>query len=118
MLIIKKFTFDAAHYLPSYNGKCERLHGHTYRLAVKVEGTPDGEGMVIDFGGLKHIVQEAVLRQLDHACLNDLIPVPSAENICLWIWERLAEKLQTERYRLEEVEVWETETSGCVYRGV
>ena len=49
MIIIKEFDFDAAHYLPAYNGKCEHLHGHTYKLVVKVEGTPDHEGMVIDF---------------------------------------------------------------------
>lgn len=42
MTIIKKFSFDAAHYLPSYEGKCERLHGHTYRLTVMLEGSPTG----------------------------------------------------------------------------
>ncbi len=117
MIIIKEFEFDAAHYLPAYNGKCERLHGHTYKLAVKVEGTPDHEGMVIDFTKLKEIVRQEVLTHLDHACLNDIIPVPSAENISVWIWRRLEPSLQSERYRLYEVEVWETRTSGCVYRG-
>ena len=56
MFVLKEFEFDAAHYLPEYNGKCERLHGHTYKLVVKVEGTPDKEGMVIDFIRLKNIV--------------------------------------------------------------
>lgn len=46
MFVLKEFEFDAAHYLPEYNGKCERLHGHTYKLVVKVEGTPDKEGMI------------------------------------------------------------------------
>ena len=55
MIIIKEFDFDAAHYLPAYNGKCEHLHGHTYKLVVKVEGTPDHEGMVIDFIKLRFI---------------------------------------------------------------
>ncbi|MCD8199066.1 MAG: 6-carboxytetrahydropterin synthase QueD [Phascolarctobacterium sp.] len=117
MIIIKKFDFDAAHYLPSYNGKCEQLHGHTYKLLVRVEGTPDEEGMVIDFIKLKEIVKEKVLVHLDHSCLNDIIPVPSAENICVWIWSQLKPALQTARYRLYEIEVWETATSGCVYRG-
>ena len=58
MIIIKEFDFDAAHYLPAYNGKCEHLHGHTYKLVVKVEGTPDHEGMVIDFIKLKNLVKE------------------------------------------------------------
>ncbi|MCD8174888.1 MAG: 6-carboxytetrahydropterin synthase QueD [Phascolarctobacterium sp.] len=117
MIIIKKFDFDAAHYLPSYNGKCERLHGHTYRMFAKVEGIPDSEGMVIDFIKLKEIVKEKVLVHLDHACLNDIIPVPSAENICSWIWQKLETPLRTERYHLFEIEVWETATSGCAYRG-
>ena len=49
MIVLKEFEFDAAHYLPSYNGKCEHLHGHTYKLVVKVDGRPDMEGMVLDF---------------------------------------------------------------------
>ena len=64
MFVLKEFEFDAAHYLPEYNGKCERLHGHTYKLVVKVEGTPDKEGMVIDFIRLKNIVKEEVLSSL------------------------------------------------------
>jgi 6-pyruvoyltetrahydropterin/6-carboxytetrahydropterin synthase len=82
MFITKKFTFDAAHYLPSYNGKCEHLHGHTYALNIKVQGEPDTEGLVIDFAKLKKLVQELVLSKLDHALLNDIMPNPSAENIC------------------------------------
>ncbi len=117
MIIIKEFDFDAAHYLPAYNGKCEHLHGHTYKLVVKVEGTLDHEGMVIDFIKLKNIVKEEVLKSLDHACLNDILPVPSAENISVWVWNKLEKLLTNERYHLYEVEVWETRTSGCIYRG-
>lgn len=72
MFILKEFEFDAAHYLPEYHGKCEKLHGHTYKLVVKVEGAPDAEGMVIDFIVLKNIVKDEVLSKLDHACLNDI----------------------------------------------
>lgn len=117
MIIIKEFDFDAAHYLPKYNGKCERLHGHTYKLVVKVKGTPDEEGMVIDFIKLKNLVKEKVLNQLDHQLLNDIIPNPSAENISVWVWNQLAELLTSDHYSLYEVEVWETKTSGCVYNG-
>ncbi|MDY6028905.1 MAG: 6-carboxytetrahydropterin synthase QueD [Acidaminococcaceae bacterium] len=117
MIIIKEFEFDASHFLPEYNGKCERLHGHTYKLVVMVEGTPDHEGMVIDFVKLKNVVKEEVLQHLDHAHLNDIISVPSAENISVWIWEKLEPLLRDKFYRLCEVQVWETRTSGCVYRG-
>jgi len=118
MLIIKQFTFDAAHFVPSYHGKCEKLHGHTYKLAVKVEGRRDGEGMVVDFARVKEVVQTRVLRDLDHSCLNDIIPVPTAENIAIYIWDKIAAALQGADYHLAEVEVWETQNNGCVYRGV
>ena len=117
MTIIKKFSFDAAHYLPSYEGKCERLHGHTYLLNVKVDGTPDEEGMVIDFIKLKQIVNEKVIERFDHSCLNDFLPCPSAENIAVYVWKELEPLVATDHSRLSEVEVWETKTSGCVYRG-
>lgn len=117
MFVIKEFKFDAAHYLPSYNGKCERLHGHTYKLLVKVEGYPDEEGMIMDFTLLKKVVQDKVLSLLDHSLLNDIIPNPSAELISVWVWKRLEEELAAPNRKLKEVEVWETATSGCVYSG-
>lgn len=117
MLVLKEFKFDAAHYLPSYNGKCEHLHGHTYKLVVKVEGYPDAEGMIMDFSLLKKVVQEKVLSRLDHSLLNDIIPNPSAELISIWVWKHLEEELAAPNRKLKEVEVWETATSGCVYGG-
>ncbi|MEG1413290.1 MAG: 6-carboxytetrahydropterin synthase QueD [Acidaminococcaceae bacterium] len=117
MILIKEFEFDAAHYLPHYHGKCENLHGHTYKLVVKLDGTPDAEGMIIDFIKLKQLVQEVVLTKLDHACINDLLPQPSAEYIAMWVWGQLHPLLQGEHYALYEVEIWETKTSGIVYRG-
>lgn len=117
MICLKEFEFDAAHYLPHYHGKCEHLHGHTYKLVVKIEGKPDQEGMIMDFIMLKRTVQELVLSKLDHACLNDILPQPSAENIAIWVWQQLEEKLSGPNYKLFEVEVWETKTSGIQYRG-
>ena len=113
MLLSKDFTFDAAHNLIHYHGKCERLHGHTYRLRVTLEGQPDAEGMIMDFIELKQIVRERVLSRLDHAYLNDILPQPSAENIAVWIWNELAESVKRENCRLYEVSVWET-ASSCV----
>lgn len=117
MICIKEFEFDAAHYLPNYHGKYEHLHGHTYKLVVKVEGHPDAEGMVLDFVQFKHTVKELVVDQLDHHCLNDILPQPSAENIAVWVWNKLKEPLTGANYTLYEVQVWETKTSGIVYRG-
>ena len=113
MLISKDFKFDAAHNLIHYHGKCEKLHGHTYKLRVVLEGWPDSEGMIIDFIELKQIVKDKVIFRLDHAYINDIIPQPSAENIAVWIWHEIEEAVSRENCKLYEVHVWETETS-CV----
>ena len=116
MLLTKDFTFDAAHNLVNYHGKCERLHGHTYKLRVVVEGTPDSEGMIIDFIELKAIVNEHVLSRLDHSYINDIIPQPSAENIALWVWNELEGLIRCENCRLHEIHIWETASSRVILR--
>jgi len=91
--ITKIFSFDAAHLLPNYEGKCSRLHGHTFTLEVEVSGrliqSGPKQGMVMDFGDLKSAVQNYVIDKLDHTLLNDTIPNPTAENILLWIEAQL-----------------------------
>ena len=117
MFLVKKFKFDAAHNLVSYKGKCERLHGHTYELVIVLKGEPNHEGMVMDFIELKEIVKREVINLLDHNYLNDIIPQPTAENIAIWMWNRLEAKLKRENCFLYEVQVWETSDSGVIYRG-
>ncbi|MEA1883580.1 MAG: 6-carboxytetrahydropterin synthase QueD [Thermotogota bacterium] len=117
MLVTKTFKFDAAHNLIKYHGKCERLHGHTYRLDVTIEGKLDDEKMIIDFLVLKNIVKEQVLDLLDHSYLNDYIKQPTAESIAIWIWKRLESYLSNNQYHLYEIRVFETETSFVTYRG-
>ncbi|MEO9952355.1 6-carboxytetrahydropterin synthase [Nonlabens sp.] len=71
--ITKEFTFETGHALYGYDGKCRNVHGHSYKLAVTVIGTPIAEeghvkrGMVIDFGDLKTIVKEEIVDPFDHA---------------------------------------------------
>lgn len=113
MLLSKEFTFEAAHYLPRYHGKCERLHGHSYRLLVTVEGEPDAEGMIIDFRELKAIVKENVIDRCDHHLLNDFIPNPAAELVAWWVWTQLEAHLH-----LAEIRVWETCESSVTLRRV
>jgi len=115
MRVTKEFTFDAAHNLPNYHGKCERLHGHTYRLVVTVEAPVDPDtGIAYDFSHLGDAVKEEVIRPLDHTYLNEKIPCSSAENVTLWIWQRLQERLPVD---LVELTLWETPTSAVTYRG-
>jgi 6-pyruvoyltetrahydropterin/6-carboxytetrahydropterin synthase len=116
MLVTKEFTFDSAHNLPNYHGKCERLHGHTYRLQVTIEAPIEPEsGMALDFAILGDVVEREVVAALDHRYLNEIVAVSSAENMTLWIWNRLAGKLP--RAKLFEVKLWETPTSSVTYRG-
>ena len=94
--ITKVFRFDSAHHLPSHKGKCARLHGHSYRLEVTLQGpikNDPGEsdhGMIMDFGDLSQIVKTAVIERLDHQDLNIITNIyTTAENLVLWIWEEL-----------------------------
>ena len=109
--------FAAAHYLSKYHGKCERLHGHNYRVRVYAEGDDlDEGGMLIDFGILKKALKE-VLALLDHSLLNENPEYdrdePSAELIARYIYERLVEKLPG--VPLSMVEVFETERNLAAY---
>ena len=73
--ITKIFTFETAHVLYNYDGKCKNLHGHSYKLFVTVKGVPINDlehpknGMVVDFGDIKKIVNEQIIEPWDHAVL-------------------------------------------------
>jgi len=81
--ITRKFEFHSAHYLPNYDGKCSRQHGHTYILEVEVAGKIKAQGpktgMIMDFGELKISVDKVVIEKLDHELLNDVWENPTAE---------------------------------------
>lgn len=117
MQIRKRFKFEAAHVLPYHQGKCARLHGHSYCLdvAVRAELQSDGpqRGMVQDFDILAAVVTGTVINQLDHRSLNELIENPTCELILEWIWRRLKPELPT----LDELVLWETASSCAVLRG-
>jgi 6-pyruvoyltetrahydropterin/6-carboxytetrahydropterin synthase len=91
MLVGKEFTFDSAHFLPNYYGKCEKMHGHTYKLRVTVEGQIGENGLLIDFVVLKRIVKRQVLDKIDHQVINDVIEQASCENLTKWIWDQLVD---------------------------
>ena len=71
--LTKEFSFEAAHALGGYDGPCREIHGHSYRLFVTIKGTPSTDpmnpkqGMVLDFGVLKKIVNEEIISRFDHA---------------------------------------------------
>lgn len=102
MKVGRTFYFDASHHLPKYRGKCEQLHGHTYRLDVVVEGNIGEEGMVLDFNDLEKVVEKNVVEKLDHQDLNKIIKNPTAEKIAEWIWTQLKDKLNLHSVKLYE----------------
>lgn len=121
--------FAAAHFLRDYNGKCENLHGHNYKVYAHVRGELLNEGgMLLDFTKLKGALRK-VIGQLDHTNLNDLKYFnqnPSAERIATYIYENIVELLKQEgedvswhegkkNAYLWAIDVFETDTSRARY---
>lgn len=113
--------FAAAHCIPDYPGKCQRLHGHNWKVEVAVEGqTLDKLGMLVDFSVLKRYVTN-VLDTLDHHYLNDMERFqnvnPTAENIACYVYEKLSEELSSMgNVSVSKVTVWESLHSAASYR--
>lgn len=115
--LTKTFHFEAAHDLPTFppGHKCRRLHGHSFRFDVVVEGEVDpAKGFLIDYGDIKQAA-EPLVRQLDHFYLNEIegLSNPTSENIAKWIWDRLRPGMPL----LAAIVVHETCTSACEFRG-
>lgn len=120
VLVSKEFTFDAAHHLHCYEGKCKNLHGHTYKVIFGISGYVDDRGLMMDFGDIKDLWKNEIEIHLDHRYLNETLPLmnTTAENMVVWIYEKMAEALSDEvrrdQYRgarVEFVRLFETPTS-------
>lgn len=135
--IAKEFSFDMAHMLDGHDGKCQNLHGHTYKLQVEVAGelhqAGAKSGMVMDYSDLKAIVKTHILDEMDHAFIYDTtseretkvakllqdlnsktfgMPVrTTAEQMAKFIFERL----QAVGLPVNLIRLWETPTSYCEY---
>jgi 6-pyruvoyltetrahydropterin/6-carboxytetrahydropterin synthase len=113
----KTFGFEAAHDLPTFpaDHKCRRLHGHSFRFDVVVEGDVDpARGYLIDYGDIKKAA-EPLVKRLDHYYLNEIdgLSNPTSEVLAKWLFDRLKPALP----QLAEIIVYETCTSRCEYRG-
>jgi 6-pyruvoyltetrahydropterin/6-carboxytetrahydropterin synthase len=111
--------FDAAHYLREYNGKCENLHGHRYKVVANLKtGALDEIGLAYDFTVLKQEIDE-ILERFDHTCLNDVEPFtsinPSSENIASTICSELKVRLNEQTAEIESIEVWESPDARVTY---
>lgn len=112
-------TFAAAHFLRGYQGKCERLHGHNYRVEVTVSGEKlDSIGMLCDFVVIKRELRK-LLERLDHYFLNEVPPFDeintTAENLAHYIWMEMQKALGA-GVNVSQARVWETDTCVATYR--
>ncbi|MBW1818248.1 MAG: 6-carboxytetrahydropterin synthase QueD [Deltaproteobacteria bacterium] len=111
--------FAAAHQLREYEGGCEQLHGHNWKIEVRVCGEDlEDNGLLIDFRLIKTATKTA-LDLLDHKFLNDLDAFktinPSSENIARYIVHFLSRELNSERGRVSMVTAWESDTACASY---
>ncbi len=111
-------SFSAAHNLRGYNGACENLHGHNWKVEVRVvSDVLDKVGMVIDFRRLKGETGR-IIEGLDHKYLNEVAPFDrenaTAENISRFIYLKLKEILGPE-IKVARVTVWESENAAAAY---
>ena len=112
-------SFEAAHYLRGYRGKCENIHGHRFKVVVTISTVKLNEiGLAFDFVELKGHLRE-ILASFDHTCLNEISYFsqinPSSENIATTIYEHLESRLPKDNVNLESVEIWESPQNRVTY---
>lgn len=112
-------SFSAAHQLRGYMGKCEKLHGHNWKVQVHVTAERLNErDLAIDFHELKRLTNE-IISPLDHTLLNEIFPFteknPSSENIAKWIYYCLKKKINDENIEVSAVTVWESDSASATY---
>ncbi len=115
--LVRDYRFEAAHQLPKVpeTHKCSRMHGHSYRVSVTIEGDIDPElGWLMDFAEIDERV-DPIIKQVDHYTLNDLpgLQNPTSEILARWLWRKIKPGLPI----MVELGVSETPDSRCVYRG-
>lgn len=111
-VLSKKLNFEAAHFLPCYDGKCKNHHGHRWEVTIEIRSDDlDSQSMVMDFTTLNRLIRD----KYDHTLLNDHVEVPTAENLSRIIWEIVAENLSKDIHTDLAVTVEETPGSSVLY---
>ncbi|KKM20935.1 hypothetical protein LCGC14_1640490 [marine sediment metagenome] len=117
--ISRTFRLQSAHRLPNVpeDHKCHRMHGHSWTINIYLTGETEPEmGWVADFADIGAIWRERIHDVLDHRVMNDVIPNPTSENVCMWIYGTLVGLVQAIGLRITEVEVSEDEVSSARLR--
>jgi 6-pyruvoyltetrahydropterin/6-carboxytetrahydropterin synthase len=115
-------TFSSGHFLRNYKGKCEKPHGHNYKVRVTLRGEAlDRAGLLLDFKDLKDVLRP-VVNYLDHQMINELEPFtvlnPSAENLAKYFFDetnRLLKDKSNGRVHVKDITIWETDTTTATY---
>lgn len=115
--LVKEYRFEAAHRLPKVPAghKCQRLHGHSFKIELTVQGpVNEATGWFIDYGELDQ-VWDPIYAEIDHNFLNEVkgLENPTSENLARWLWDRMKPTLK----QLSAVTVFETCDARCTYRG-
>ena len=117
-ILSKRFTFEASHQLVGHDGKCARLHGHSWTLTVEVSGDElilygPKAGMLVDYNHLKAVVEPIIEQSLDHWHLNDTLQTnrPTSEFVACWAYGHIKRGLP----QLRAVTISETCTTACRY---
>ena len=115
--LVRDYAFEAAHFLPrvAEGHKCRRMHGHSYKLRIKLSGPIDAElGWLVDFADVDRVV-DPIVAELDHQVLNEIdgLDNPTSELLAIWLWRRIRPAIGFDC----EVEVAETADARCSYRG-
>jgi len=117
MEVYKTFSVESARSLPHLpdGHPCKSVHGHSFKITITVNGQVNEDtGFVMDFSDIDSVFAP-IHSMIDHAYLNDIegLQNPSSENLCRWIWSRLSTSLPG----LTKIEIRETESTGCIYKG-
>ena len=113
--------FESAHFLRTYRGIAEPLHGHSYMVEARLSAAGAGvdeDAIAVDFVTSKRALEE-LAKRLDYKCINDVAPFtginPSAENIAEWFWRELTSVVSAENARVDSVTIWEGPVNAATY---
>ena len=117
MNVYKTFSIEAARSLPNLSDDhpCKKVHGHSFKITITISGEIEPQtGFVLDFNDIT-MAFKPIKEQIDHAYLNDIngLENPSSENLSIWIWDKLLKALPT----IKQIEIKETDSTGCIYKG-
>ena len=118
MIVYRRFRFHSARHLPKLDNKhiCKQTHGHTFNLTIYIEGEiNDKDGFVIDFFDIDKIIENTVLKLIDHKLLNDIkgLENPTSEHLIKWIWN----KIEKSFVGLHKIKLSEDHGTGIIYKG-